>query len=265
MAKRLVTGVIYRLKMLSPDPRVRANKGQLLYGYLPEADFELFGLLDREDGLVIDAGANRGHCAIAVLLQTKQLYVHSFEPNPAMRNALAYLKNRFPSRFDYHLCGLGCDEQTRELHIPVSRKQDVSANASFRSSEFKKDYVRERLEKETGKEFHAVAFTHDPARLLPLDSFGLAPIAIKIDVEGMEKDVLEGARKTIKEHRPMLMIEMNNHEEFVPILEAMDYHFYRYAADSKTLEKLADQSNCLNIICLHSKSPAYDTLSQLIS
>ena len=169
-AKRLVTGVIYRLKTLSPDPHVRASKGQLLYGYLPEVDFELFGLLDREGGIVIDAGANRGHCAIAVLLQTKQLCVYSFEPNPAMRKALDYLKTRFPSRFDYQLCGLGPEEQIRELHIPVNGKQDVSANASFRSSEFKKDYVRDRLEKETGKEFHAVAFTHDPARVVPLDS-----------------------------------------------------------------------------------------------
>ena len=171
--------------MLSRDRHVRENKGQLLYGYLPEVDFELFALLDGKPGLVIDAGANRGHCALAVLQQTLQLSVYSFEPNPALLNALKFIKTNFPGRFQFKTCGLGKNEQTRELHIPLSNKGDVSANASFRLSEFEKDYVQKRLADETGLAYPDIAFRQRPVEILTLDSFDLVPIAIKVDVEGM--------------------------------------------------------------------------------
>lgn len=43
--------------------------------------------------------------------------------------------------------------------------------------------------------------------VVPLDQFGLSPSLIKIDVEGMECDVLEGAIKTIERCRPYLFCE----------------------------------------------------------
>ncbi len=42
-----------------------------------------------------------------------------------------------------------------------------------------------------------------------IDGLGLAPALIKIDVEGMELDVLEGAAATIEAHRPTLYVENN--------------------------------------------------------
>lgn len=43
----------------------------------------------------------------------------------------------------------------------------------------------------------------------PIDSLGVKPDFIKIDVEGMEFDVLKGAKKTIEECRPWILIEEN--------------------------------------------------------
>jgi FkbM family methyltransferase len=40
-----------------------------------------------------------------------------------------------------------------------------------------------------------------------IDSLGLAPSLIKIDVEGFEHLVLEGARETVKQHSPVIMFE----------------------------------------------------------
>lgn len=45
--------------------------------------------------------------------------------------------------------------------------------------------------------------------VLPLDQYGFEPDFIKIDVEGMEFDVLRGAKNTILTHRPVIMIEEN--------------------------------------------------------
>ena len=49
----------------------------------------------------------------------------------------------------------------------------------------------------------------DRAELRPLDDFGLANVSlIKIDVEGHENDVLEGAQRTIAENRPVVVLEI---------------------------------------------------------
>lgn len=45
--------------------------------------------------------------------------------------------------------------------------------------------------------------------VITIDSLMIAPNFIKIDVEGMEPDVLMGARKTIKDYSPLIMIEEN--------------------------------------------------------
>lgn len=45
-----------------------------------------------------------------------------------------------------------------------------------------------------------------------LDSLGLAPDIIKIDVEGAEYDVLKGGRETLAVHHPTILLEMHPHK-----------------------------------------------------
>ena len=64
-----------------------------------------------------------------------------------------------------------------------------------------------------------------------VDSFAVRPALIKIDVEGMELEVLEGAVETIQASRPLLYVENNPAPaaESVAVLEwlrAMDYELY---------------------------------------
>jgi FkbM family methyltransferase len=47
-------------------------------------------------------------------------------------------------------------------------------------------------------------------KAITLDSLGYAPGLIKIDVEGAELRVLQGAQKTIEQYGPVLVIEFNN-------------------------------------------------------
>lgn len=50
----------------------------------------------------------------------------------------------------------------------------------------------------------------DEVDVITVDSLNVIPNFIKIDVEGMEYDVLKGGRKTILKHKPLIMIEENN-------------------------------------------------------
>lgn len=55
---------------------------------------------------------------------------------------------------------------------------------------------------------------------LPLDRivefFGLQPGFLKVDVEGFEQEVLEGAKETVVRHRPILLVEMHKFQAGYP-------------------------------------------------
>ena len=53
-----------------------------------------------------------------------------------------------------------------------------------------------------------------PIPVRPIDSMELPGLSfIKIDVEGYELPVLEGAQRTIEQHRPLVLVEQNGNEE----------------------------------------------------
>jgi FkbM family methyltransferase len=57
------------------------------------------------------------------------------------------------------------------------------------------------------------AFKGGGIRVAPLDSLDLAPFrAVKIDVEGMAAEVLQGARRSIEANRPSIVVEAFPHE-----------------------------------------------------
>lgn len=91
------------------------------------------------------------------------------------------------------------------IRIPVP---DYTVPSSYGSLE-----LREPLEKTRKVEYigQSVSYGMEGTTLIqqvPLDALGLARVDfIKIDVEGMELDVLEGARGIIEAHHPVMIIE----------------------------------------------------------
>jgi hypothetical protein len=66
-------------------------------------------------------------------------------------------------------------------------------------------------------------------RTLTIDSFGLAPLdLIKIDVEGMELEVLAGAAQTIGRCRPIILVEhlKTGRHALVAAFAPHGYHLY---------------------------------------
>ncbi len=67
-----------------------------------------------------------------------------------------------------------------------------------------------------------------PVRVVPLDDLALPRChLIKADVQGMEADVLAGARQTIARHRPWLYLENDQHDRSPALLELVFSLGYR--------------------------------------
>ena len=70
----------------------------------------------------------------------------------------------------------------------------------------------------------------EPVEIVPVDTLGLARCdLLKIDVEGMEGEVLAGATTTITRFRPVLYVENDREEKSAPLIErllSLDYELF---------------------------------------
>jgi len=139
-------------------------------------------------GMAIDIGANRGYYSYFMSRRFSQ--VVSFEPNEKVIQGL--VKYAAPNVTIHH-CALSSSDGTLKLYVPRHDSLDYSGWASF-----------DRGHLEGWKDFD-----EQEVPIRQLDGFGFAGISlIKIDVEGHELKVLEGARVTLSESRPVVIVEI---------------------------------------------------------
>ncbi len=252
----LYRGVIIPVYRAVISPRWREIIAQHRSGQVSEIDIELFRHLHGIDGLLIDAGANRGQFALSLLAVNRSLKVLSFEPNTALRWSLLLISALHPLRFRFRLRGLGEQRQNLTLHVPVTSQMDLSSNASLDLSEFDKDYVQERLAGYSQRSSGLYGFRQRQVRLLPLDELNLSPLAIKIDVEGWELQTLQGMQETIERCHPLLMIEINNQHRFMPWLIERGYQFVVFKPEQQKLLASETGLGHLNVFAIHPQMPA---------
>jgi len=128
---------------------------------------------ERFTGVAVDVGANIGNHTLW-LAGVCDLQVVAFEPIKQADLIRNVELNKLGDRVTIHPVALGLIDGQRALHVGRGRLV-------------------------TGK---GVLPVRD------LDGFGLAPSVIKIDVEGMETQVLAGAEHTIRDHRPVIFAEV---------------------------------------------------------
>lgn len=185
----------------------------------------LLGRLDREltvvrrmlaPGMrVVDIGANSGMYAYAF---GRTYHVDAFEPLPEPARCLRGVAARLP-RVRAHEVALSSQPGTATLFIPYLHGRPQSELARFARP------ASGRYEEVT-------------VPVSTLDAFGLSDIGlIKIDVEGHELSVLEGAGETIARERPMLLIEIEQRHSAMPITDtfaavmARGYRGFLFGAD----------------------------------
>ena len=91
-----------------------------------------------------------------------------------------------------------------------------------------------------------------------LDSFKLNNVdGIKIDVEGYELQALKGSIKTISDHKPWLVIELNN--TFHKIQKIIEWDVYQYLSKfdyttSFALNRKLNFGYCGDVVFFNSKN-----------
>ena len=170
-------------------------------GYL-EPEMILLPFLVKAGCRVVDVGGNRG--VYAYRLWRMGAVVEVFEPNPVCLSVLeVWADGR--ERVRLHACGLSDEPGAAELHIPIDAT-GVEHDAS--GSLERHDFGAERVQ--------SIA-------MATLDGFQLRDVTfIKIDVEGHEGRVIDGASATLAESRPALLVEIEQRHCALPIGEVFN-------------------------------------------
>ena len=179
--------------------------GQALdrYGEFSEGEAFFFRQLIKPDWTVLDVGANHGAHTIA-LANAKT--VHAFEPQRILFQILcANVALNALANVYTHQVAVG--RTLGVVNVPVL---DYTQYANFGALAMGG----------TGGE---------QVPLVTLDSLNLDCQFIKIDVEGMEGDVIAGAEGIIREHQPVLYLENDRPDKSAALISqlfALDYRLY---------------------------------------
>lgn len=174
-----------------------------LYGEWCEAELDTLGPLIREGDVVVDVGANIGtHAVFFGQRVGSKGRVIALEPQGVAYKLLAANVAR-NDLGDVVMClREAAGDQEGVVAIPV-------------------------VDPSTAVNFGAVAVRTggagtEPVKLRAIDSLDLSRCdLLKIDVEGLEPEVLAGARETIARHQPILFVENNTVEGSARLLKAI--------------------------------------------
>jgi FkbM family methyltransferase len=164
-------------------------------------------------GTFLDIGANIGFFTLHVASKHKGVRVVAFEPNPSLFPLLA--KNVEVNGFVDVVCkpfAISSKRGTAQLHLSAS---DMSASLEGDFSHQRSDSVVE-------------------VPMESLDAYAqetaiIAPLVIKLDVEGHEKHAFEGAIRTLRVTQPDIITEVAERFETDPYpeLREVGYKYYQ--------------------------------------
>ncbi len=189
------------------------GRALIQYGEFSEREWKLLRNYSRPGGIVAEVGANIGaHTVSLAQAVGADGRVCAVEPQPVLFQSLcANLALNCLLNVDAHNCGCGIG--ARDRSVPLI---DYSAEGNFGGIDL--------------REPDAGGSVRVPMR--PLDELVERYPRVdllKIDVEGMEKDVIASAARTIQKFRPVMYVENDRREnqaELISAIAALDYRMW---------------------------------------
>jgi FkbM family methyltransferase len=170
----------------SPDAFYARRVREEIEGGEPE--LAMLGAFVGKGGVAVDVGANEGIYAYA--LSECGAIVHAFEANPTFAD---FARRSLGARAQVYPFALSNEAGQASFFVPLAEdgsELHLAGNLKNAHSQFARQMVIE-------------------VEVRTLDSFALTNVQfIKVDVEGSELEVLEGARETILRDHPALLLEL---------------------------------------------------------
>jgi FkbM family methyltransferase len=225
------------------------------YGEFSEGEVALFRQILRTGDVVVEAGANFGsHTVVMAKLVGDGGRVFAFEPRRLVFQSMAanVALNALPNVHTVH-AGLGAAPGS--IKVPV-------------------------LNPEKGHNFGGFSIDgHEQGESVAVqtvDSLQLRRCRLlKVDVEGMESEVLEGARDTIARCRPLLYVENDRKEHsarLIALIQSFDYRLWwhlprlynpnNFRGDG---ENLFGNLLSVNVLCVPRESTTTVDLREILS
>jgi FkbM family methyltransferase len=213
------------------------------YGEWAKKEIDFLASLIEPGSVIVDAGAFIGtHTMAFSCFVGPEGKVYSFEPHPVYFKLLQrnIKNNELPN---VQVFNSGLSDRPGEMEV---NNVDIYKTSGFGS------------EKLTDKTKNANKLT---VKITIIDDLRLESCElIKVDVEGMEKNVLAGGQTTIKQFKPFVYAECNSADAAWPIVQLMrvlDYKIYVYSEIAYNSDNyLKNQNNIfgnareLAIICV---------------
>lgn len=179
-----------------------------------EKEIKILYKLIKDNTDTIDIGVYRG--VYSYELSRLSNHVHSFEANPIIYKYLEKNLTKLVKNISLYNYALSNKKGISTLKVPLRRK-------TLFQSQFEEKYragMGTIHNIETFKNFDKFE-----VKTIKLDDlkFKNKISFIKIDVEGHELEIIEGAQKTLAEHRPNLLIEIEERHTGIALSESIDY------------------------------------------
>ena len=196
-------------------------------GLMVDAEFKLlrrFGTL----GTVLDIGGNYGQSIISIRRNAQPAKILTFEPIRVLSDRL---EARYAGDPAVEIRNFALSDAPGELtlYIPKYKYAVLDGLASL-----EKDEVTSWLATPdlfwNFKPKH-LTIMENTVPVMTLDSFGLAPDVVKIDVQGMELAVVRGGIETFRQHRPLAIVEAPC-DELVATFEELGMRAYGFDGHS---------------------------------
>jgi FkbM family methyltransferase len=179
---------------------------------------ELLGRFYKKDGLIIDCGANIGNHTVyfAKILKAN---VIAFEPEPHNSTCLEInlALNEISNKVQIHRYALGANSGSAVLRMNIE--------ANFGSFSASKKLNPQSIEVVEENLVNVMVKTLDESLLNYVNSRQAVSI-IKIDVEGMELEVLQGASKLIEISLPIIAVECFSQRYLIGIESYLSKYSY---------------------------------------